>query len=133
MNRQVVLGAVAIVAFAVAGWFAFGRGGDNVALGQDIKAKGVCLSCKGEDEYQYSIKETPPIKCHKCGQVSAYPWQFCTNCNKRFVPPLEIREPGGPPRIPLYFACPACGGAYATQYIPQMHESKGDLPLPRKP
>lgn len=134
-TKQVVLGAVGVVALGIAGYMVFGRGSQTVSIGDRFTEHGICLSCKAESEVSYPREEAAPHRCPGCQQQAFYPWYFCFTCRNRFVPPLEQREAGGPLRLPLGVTCPKCRGTDVSPYLANQpgFESTGDLPLPKWP
>lgn len=96
--------------------------------------QGVCLLCKAETPLTQRIRERPPFECSKCDGNSVFPWHYCPNCRKRFVPPPE-KGGDGVLRLPIVPTCPGCKGANATGFDPNDPEQKpeGDFPLPALP
>jgi hypothetical protein len=56
-------------------------------------------------------------------------------CKKRFIPRLEIRNDGGPPRIPIVPTCTGCGSMKTCGLIVDdpLMPVEGDVPLPKWP
>ena len=134
-RRNLVLSIVAVVCL-VAALVVFlrtrGRGGNVFA--DEYMSPCVCLACQLECEIHHGPQDLVPFKCPNpdCGQVAAYPWYFCYDCKKRFVPQPLMREPGGPLRPPENIRCTACGSGNVTQWGPWIEEQPvGDAPLPK--
>ena len=133
-SRQLLLLGIVIVAFGGAGYSIFGRkSGPSVA--KEFTETGVCLSCKAEGEVTYPRAEVAPHRCPKCDAQAFYPFYFCFECKKRFVPALVQRQAGEPLRLPLGVACTSCGGSNVSPFLPNQpeYEPAGDAPLPKWP
>ncbi len=105
MTRNLVLGAVAVVAVAAAGYL-FLRSSRSTAIPQAYAFSGVCLSCQKEGEFNAPLQTYPPYLCPQCGRQSVYPWYYCHACKTRFVPDLVRPVPGEPLRLPASTNCP---------------------------
>jgi DNA-directed RNA polymerase subunit RPC12/RpoP len=133
-SRQLLLTAIIVVGFGAAAYSFLGRrGGPSIA--KDFTEPGVCLSCKTEGEVTYPRAEAAPHRCPKCGAQAFYPYYFCFDCKKRFVPALVQRQPGEPLRLPLGIACTRCGSSNVSPFLPNQpdYEPSGDAPLPKWP
>jgi DNA-directed RNA polymerase subunit RPC12/RpoP len=134
-QRQVLLGAVAVVAFAIAAYSFFGRGKGGPNLPKEFSEAGICLSCKTEGRVTYPHAEPAPHRCPKCGEAAFYPYYFCFECKKRFVPALVQIRAGEPLRLPVGIACTSCGSTSVSPFLPNQpdYEPSGDAPLPKWP
>ncbi len=133
-QRQAVMVAVIVVGFGATAYSLFGRKSGPTIASKFTEA-GVCLSCQAEGVVTYPRGEPAPHRCPKCGTPAFYPWYYCYDCNKRFVPALVQREPGGPLRLPLGVACTSCGSGSVTPLLPNQpeYEDAETAPLPKWP
>jgi DNA-directed RNA polymerase subunit RPC12/RpoP len=132
--RQLVFGLIIVIGFGAAAYSLFGRrSGPTIA--REFTETGICLSCKTEGEVTYPRGEVAPHRCPKCGAQAFYPYYFCFDCKKRFVPALVQRQPGEPLRLPLGIACTSCGSSNVSPFLPNEpdYEPVGDAPLPKWP
>jgi hypothetical protein len=131
--KKIVLLVVALGAFGIAGYMMFRQTG-QAQLPTEYRISGVCLACKQEATATSKLSERPPFECQKCRKAAVFPWFYCGQCNKRFVPNLE-RRGGGPAHLPVVPACPKCGSTSTGAYFPDDPDVKpaGDLPLPTWP
>lgn len=132
-QRNVVLGAIAVAAIVVA-IVLFARGGaQSRAVPKDYTIEGVCLACREEAQITQPLGEYAPFPCPHCGKQAVYPWFYCYDCNRRFVPELVRPEPNGPLRLPMGPRCTACRSNHVGQYDPQWPTQHpiGDAPLPK--
>ena len=133
-TRNFVLGAVAIVALGAAAFlYARGSGGGSM-LPREYKMKGVCLACQKEGEYTIAARTAAPYKCKECGKEAVYPFYYCFNCKKRFVPDLVRLQPGGPLRLPpeTKCPCPTCQSTDIGQWVADATQAPtGTAPLPK--
>lgn len=133
-RRNIVLGGSVIVLFALAAYLYFSRAGAQAELPQEYTIDGVCLACQQEARITASFDEPAPSACPHCGERAVYPWMYCFDCKKRFIPNLEQRG-SGPPRYPIVPSCRACGSRNVGQYVPEdpLQKPIGDAPLPEWP
>jgi hypothetical protein len=133
MQRNAILGGVAVVALVVAGYMFFGGPGRSGAVAEVFTEQAVCLACQREAEVSHRAGEAAPWKCPHCSEVAAYPWLYCHDCNKRFVPQLVPGQNGEPPRMPGFPRCPLCRGQNFGTFLPGTpgQEPTGDAPLPK--
>jgi DNA-directed RNA polymerase subunit RPC12/RpoP len=134
-QRNLILGVIIVIGFGAAAYSFVFRGRRDATAATQFTEAGVCLSCKTEGEVTYPRQEAAPHKCPKCGTPAFYPWYFCFDCQKRFVPALVRRDPGGPLRLPLGIACTSCGGTNVSVFLPNQadYRPSGDAPLPKWP
>lgn len=130
-KRNLVLSGVTVVALGLAAYFYF-SGGEAVALPKMVNAEVVCLHCKEESLISYDRAAFPPYTCPACGERAAYPWLYCYDCNRKFVPTLIEREGHDLP-IPTPFpTCTYCGcrnvSAYSTELPNQTPVGNAKLP-----
>ena len=129
-KRPLVLGIVGILAAVIAIYMFFGYG-RSAERPTAALVKGVCLACQQEVESEHALHERAPFVCPKCGEQAVYPWLYCFECNMRFVPRLEQRDDGGPPRMPAHPRCPACRSRGVGAFIPEIaNPETTDAPLP---
>ncbi len=133
-QRQLLFVVIIIVGFGGAAYGLFGRKAGPSSAKQFTET-GICLSCKTEAQVTYPRAEAAPHRCPKCGGQAFYPYYFCFDCKKRFVPALVQRQSGEPLRLPLGMACTSCGSASVSPFLPNQpdYESVGDAPLPKWP
>lgn len=134
--RKVLYVALIIAGFGTTAFVLVRRNPEQLAVNaEQYTLYGVCLSCREEGELRVPRDEDAPHTCGKCQQKAVYPWWFCYDCNRRFVPALFEREPGGPPRVPPAVACTGCQSQNVTPYLPQaqLEPPVGDVPLPPWP
>jgi hypothetical protein len=132
-KRQIVLGGVAIVLLVVAGWYWFARASGPPAPSSTFTLDGICLACGKDVTATYKAGEGQPATCPLCGKRAVYGTFYCYNCKQRFVPELEPRPGGGPPKMPMIPVCPTCGGTNVAGYIQQdpEHAAAQRGPLPK--
>ncbi len=97
---------------------------------------GVCLACREEGAAAAPWGEQAPYACPKCQVKGVYPWWYCQECRRRFVPALVERDAGEPLRLPAVVACTGCQSAYVSPYLPehaQLEPPVGDVPPPAWP
>lgn len=130
-QRNVLLGTVAVVAVLVALYMFFGFGSGRTRP-DTYAIQGVCLACQQEMEFSYAAGEREPFKCSGCGEMALYPWMYCYDCRKLFVPNLVRAGDGEPLRFPGHPSCPACRTQHVGTYVPKMPTQKpdGKLTLP---
>jgi len=133
-QRNLLFGGLAIVVLVLAGVF-FVRGQKTTSEVPDTYSiYGVCLACKAEGQTSFAHDERAPHRCDACDEMAVYPWYYCLDCQKRFVPNLYRRDPDGPLRVPRGATCTGCGSSNVTQYIEGMYKPVGDVtPLPAWP
>ena len=134
--RPLLWGILVVLVLAAGGYAFFARGKSAPNIGSRFTEAGVCLACKDDAQVTYPREEPAPHRCPKCGQQAFYPWYYCFDCKKRFVPALTTRDAGGPPRVPLSVACPMCFGTSVSPYLanqPGYELSGPDGPLPKWP
>lgn len=131
-QRNILLGAISVVALVAAGAVFLGGFGRPPKLPATFTIKGVCLACQEEVEAQHAQDEHAPLICPQCSEFAVYPWLYCFDCSKRFVPALVRPDDGGPLRVPSFPVCPACGAQHFAAYIPDMpgQDPVGDAKLP---
>jgi hypothetical protein len=131
-QRNGVLVGVVIIALGIVGYLSFGSGRGAAGVPSQYVTSAVCLACQKETEVKHARGELAPWTCRFCGKNAVYPWFYCSNCKKRFVPNLTRPEPGGPLRTPTVPVCPACGSQNVGLYMPGLTDEKpaGDAPLP---
>ncbi len=118
MQRNTVLGGVAIVAIAAAAYFTFSGYGRQKPLPTTVHTLGVCLANGKDVEITHELDEVAPWTCPECGEQAVYPWLYCFDCQRRFVPKLD-RDSQGILRMPPYPACPACGSQSYSAFKPE--------------
>lgn len=133
--RQVVLGILSLMIVGVAvGLYVVRSGGD--ATPSEFNMHGICLACQEEVDVEVSLRNPPPLKCPKCGEVAVYRLLYCKNCQNTFAAEIIRRDGEGrlrPARIP---SCPGCGSGEVSPFPlpdPNAYEVKGRLPLPPWP
>lgn len=133
-NRNLILAAVALVAFGAAAYFFVFAGSDTVTISDTFVTHGVCLACKWNGTVETPTGQIPPHECPQCNEAAFYPYFYCFECNVRFVPWLIQRSPGEPYRVPPMPRCPQCGSSSVMQFMPEIVEDENgdytDLPLP---
>ncbi len=133
-QKNVLLTVIAVVALLGAG-FMFFRGGGRASDAPDrIQLHGLCMSCKTESTTTVRFGTREPLPCPSCKADALYQWQFCPDCQKRFIPQLERQVAGEPMRVVIPIRCPVCGGSNVTVFMPGMYDAsdiKGDHPLPK--
>ncbi len=132
-QRNGLLVGSAVVALAVAAVL-FARGRTAGQLPSQYTTRGICLACQKESESRHALTDIPPFVCPHCGKAAVYPWYYCYDCKKRFVPDLVRMEPGRPLRVPTWTSCPCpnCRSAQVTQWDPSFQgQAAGDAPLPK--
>lgn len=135
-QRSLLLVIVLVVVAGTAGVFYLNRSGDEVRVSRDLLTSGVCLACQKEAEVEHGLEESAPFACPHCGEQAVYPWFYCEDCNRRFVPQLVRMAGSAAPTVPpAGVICTACRSAAVTQYVPGLTpEPPGDdVPLPRWP
>lgn len=129
-GKQLGLGALALVIFALVGWRLFGGKGDSI-MPRTFEGHGVCLACKTETTIQYEAKTLPPYKCPSCDQDAFYTWWYCSECQHRFIPELTNESPRRPVRFP---ACTHCNCKGVSGWMDaQLMPTRGDAKLPKWP
>lgn len=129
-SRNLIAGAAIVGLGALAAYFSIYGFGPRTTVATQFKTHGVCLACKTDADVTADATATPPLKCPKCGEAAVYPWFYCNDCGKQFVPKLTA-NPGGPPQMPTWPTCPACGKSSVGQYLPGVSPTpKAVLPLP---
>lgn len=130
-QRNVLLGGIAIAAIAVA-VIIFTRTGP-AARPESFAFNGVCLSCQKDVKQVVPLNEYAPFTCPHCATQAVYPWFYCNECNRRFVPDLVRPDPAGPWRIPQGIACRACGSGNVGSWDPDFPTQQpiGDAQLPK--
>jgi hypothetical protein len=133
-QRNVLLGIISVAAISVAAYmFTSQRAGSQPGSTQ-ATTHGVCLACEQESVVQHALGEYAPFACSQCDELAVYPWFYCYECQKRFVPALHRPKPGEPLRLPMSARCPSCGGGDVGLYDPMLPTQEtvvGDVkPLP---
>ena len=84
-------------------------------------------------EFEPARDEVIPFTCPKCDERAVYPWQYCYDCQMRFIPQPVRHQPGGPLKLPMHMSCPQCGGENVTGFVPGVPDQQpvGDYPLPQ--
>ena len=132
-QRNLLLGGIAIAALAVS-VVLFARGRSAGALPNQYSIRGICLACQKESQSTHGLTEEPPFVCPHCGKQAVYPWFYCFECQKRFVPDLARPGPGQPLRFPSWPSCPCpnCRSSRVGQFDPALQPTPlGDAPLPK--
>ena len=131
-QRNAILIGVAVVALAVAVTL-MARSRIAGSTPTQYTVRGICLACQAEAETTQPLAAEPPFVCPKCGKQAVYPWFFCYDCQKRFIPDLVRPRPSEPLRIPSWPSCPCsnCRSTHVGQYDPLLHNPVGDAPLPK--
>ena len=132
-RRNLILGGIALVCFAVAGYVFVATGSSRGPAPGEYIEHCICLACQQEVVLRHGADEIAPYRCPHCGQAAVYSWYYCYDCGKRFVPKPLMREPGGPLRPPATVICGACGSRNVCAYVPELlsEEPKGNAPLPK--
>lgn len=134
-QRNIVLGVISAVCLVAALIVFLSNRGQNRVMADEYITLCVCLACQQECDIRHGPLELVPFTCPNpdCGEAAVYPWYFCNDCKRRFVPQPLMREPGGPLRPPATITCTACGSVSITPYAPEWlkEEPIGDAPLPR--
>lgn len=127
---------IAVVAITLATILFLRNASDHRKYPQELTVDGVCLNCKQEVKARVqATSDFAPYDCPSCKDTSVYPWFYCDNCRKRFVPEL-IPGAGknGKPALPIAPKCTACKSNLVLQYIPGFSSPPvGDTPLPKWP
>jgi predicted RNA-binding Zn-ribbon protein involved in translation (DUF1610 family) len=135
-QRNLALGGLAVVLLAAAVYLYFSRSRVGAELPTQARVQGVCLACERSVEITHAVNEIAPFRCPECGEQAVYPWKYCYQCNKRFVP-NPVRYPGEEhPRLPSIPVCPLCGGSRTGGYNPnnpRQAPEGDDAPLPAWP
>lgn len=134
-TRNLLLGGLAVTITGAAGYFFFSnRGSSGAVSATTYEFRGACLACKQPVQTTQHFDENFPLKCPKCGQAAVYPWYYCYQCKKRFVPELD-RSGSGPPRVPMGPRCTACGSDNVGLWVEKMttQQPTGDATLPKWP
>lgn len=128
--------AVGVVAVGLAVYFFSRNTGDKDKYPRQLTVDGVCLACKQEVKARIkAVSDFAPYDCPNCKEMAVYPWFYCDNCRKRFVPEL-IPGAGhdGKPALPAAPKCSGCRSNLVMQYIPGFSPPPaGDAPLPKWP
>lgn len=132
-KKNLILGLIA----AAAGAFAIYRLStfeSSAKLPSDYTVQGVCLACKAEAGLTQSVRERPPFECSSCKSKSVFPWFYCPQCKKRFVPPPEKRRDGSI-GLPIVPSCPSCKATNAGNFDVLDPEQEGApaMPVPSMP
>ncbi|MBN2445732.1 MAG: hypothetical protein JXO22_03350 [Phycisphaerae bacterium] len=133
MQRNVVLGGIGVVALLIAAYLTFSGVGRTKEVPTTYESYGVCLACKADARFSHDADEDAPYDCKNCGERAVYPWLYCFDCEKRFVPTL-VADADGPPKMPGFPRCPVCRQSHFAAYDPEdpdQKNSKGDAPLPK--
>lgn len=134
-QRNVLLGGIAVVLIAVAAVVYATRTRPSFRVPDQFGFKGVCLACSQESDATQAANESPPALCPHCGKAALYPWFFCYDCQKRFVPDLVRPQSDGPLRLPAWPKCPCrgCRSGNVGPWDPEMptQQPVGDVPLPK--
>lgn len=133
--KNLILGAAAVVILGLALLLYLWRTPDKSQFTEFV-APGVDLETGQEVRVTYKLGERAPFLNPATGKRTVYPWYFCEDCQKRFVPELVPSPDGGPPRLPPIPTCPLCGGSRAGVWMPDYPDHaqpKGDAPLPKLP
>jgi DNA-directed RNA polymerase subunit RPC12/RpoP len=134
-NRDLVLGGLAVLLIAAAAvLYATWAGSAKAQLPRSATTLGVCLACKQECAVSHGTAEVAPFECPNCAERAVYPWYFCLDCKKRFVPALVSGPEDEYPRVQPFASCPACGSPRVRGYLSAMEpQVAGDAPLPPWP
>ncbi|MGD8451211.1 MAG: hypothetical protein PVJ57_05280 [Phycisphaerae bacterium] len=130
-QRNVVLGSIAVIALLVALYMFFGFGSGRQRP-DTYTIQGLCLGCQQEVKLSFAAGEREPYECPQCRQMAVYPWLYCYECQKLFIPNLVRGADGEPLRYPGHPACPACRTQHVGSYVPELPTQKptGKLPPP---
>lgn len=133
--RNLVLGGIAIVLFAVAGYVFLRPAGGKIRLPDEYQYRGICAACKSEVMGKYSKHEHEPYQCPACSERAAFLWRYCSVCHKRTLPELVKPAEGGPKTVPAMPLCPVCRCFDLSPFDPDRPDQAptGDNPLPRWP
>lgn len=135
-TRNIVLTLVSVALLIVAAYrMSSSAKQSKLTLPDQFVADGHCMACGQDVVVTYPSNEAEPHVCPECGKRAVYNWRLCRECNYRFIPKLEIRVPGEPPRPVPFPTCPHCGcssyRAYSS-FDPDQHPD-GDAKLPKWP
>ncbi len=133
-QRRGLLMVVAVVALVVAGFLLVRNAGGPPKLPESVLVEGVCLSCKKAHSGTHALTEHEPYECGGCKTRAVYPWYYCYDCQRRFVPTLMRPNPGQAMRLPVSVTCPGCQSGNTTPFesgFVAQDQIKGDLPLPK--
>lgn len=131
-KRNLVLGGLAVVVLAGAGYFFF-SGKKPAAQLETYNYRGACLACKQSVDGTMRYDEQFPLKCAKCSKAAVFPWYYCYACKHRFIPPPA--QDGGKLHLPIGPACAKCKSTNVGQFDPELgtQQPVGDLPPPDMP
>jgi len=134
-NRQIALGAVALVVLVAAVIVTVARTSGGGGPSDTFTVDGICLACKQPVTAKYHCSERLPAVCPLCGERAVYGTYYCFDCGRRFVPHLVPASDGGPPVMPMIPTCSACGGHNVVGYLPEDPDQRGAewAPLPEWP
>jgi hypothetical protein len=133
--KNIILGAAAVVILGLAVFLYFWRSPGPSQFNEFV-TPAVDLETGQELRVTYKLGERAPFVNPATGKRTVYPWYFCQDCRKRFVPDLVPSADGGPPRLPAIPICPLCGGSRTGGWMredPDQAEPAGDAPLPKLP
>ncbi|MFH1746588.1 MAG: hypothetical protein ABIG44_06020 [Planctomycetota bacterium] len=133
-QKNLISVIVIVVALGVSGYLLTGYFNPST-LPSEYSSKGICLACQAEVTASHGAEEHAPFTCPQCGETAVYPWLYCYDCQKLFVPALVIPADGGPPRMPGHPVCSACGSPNYGSYVEGMPNQQpvGKAPLPNWP
>lgn len=135
-KRNIIYGGGAVLLLALAVVLFAWRGGSGANLPAELTARCVCLETHQEFTLKYGVRDAPPLVNPNTGRRTVYPWWYCPECNKRFIPDLVPDPRGGPPKPPPIPSCPLCGSNRVGTWdpaIPEQANPDGDAPLPELP
>lgn len=132
-QRNVLLGAVAVIALVVAGWM-FSSSGEDLRSIDQYTDYCACLNCDWEGLVTHSSREQDPFICEQCDHESVHYLYYCNECRSRFIPQL-IRGSDGKWHVPRGATCISCESADVSTYLPFFHEDQyvGDIIRPKLP
>lgn len=117
MGKNFTLGLVAVLLLGFAGWRFMSAGDAKPRIPDKMRAFGVCLHCKQENEATAKRMDLPPFECPACGEKALYPWLYCNDCHYKFVAKL-VRRPDRDLPIPDPFPyCTHCNCSSVSEYI----------------
>jgi hypothetical protein len=133
--KKIVMLGLAVVAFVAAGVLLMTRSSSEAKYPTSFVTNAVDLVDKSEAKLSLAMGELLPYKNPKTGQKTMFPWYYCPECNKRFVPPPTKRA-DGIVALPMIPTCPLCDSRACSVWNPadpEQAKPAGDAPLPKMP
>jgi DNA-directed RNA polymerase subunit RPC12/RpoP len=118
-KRNLIFGIVAVALLGFAGYRLFSTTRNPIRLPEDITTYGVCLACGQDAIVGHKLRANAPFECQRCGEMAVYPWYYCYDCMRRFVPPLGRDNPNEPAHVLPMPRCTACGCRAVAPYDPE--------------